>query len=362
MADLMRDTYDFQKLKTQYKDFLAPAAKLTIGKTNVLSLKEAHVRSIEAVLSLNSAGSVHLVLADCYDYKNGSFLPSLKNLAVLGKEVELFLGYGSKFQKVFKGFLASVEMVVDAEEGIFLEFTALDVRRLMMADNFHVKEHTITNYSDAVRDIMKRYQKLCTVSIEDTNEKFEDGRIYQNASDYDFIMKDLIESGRVEREFFVVADKAYFRKPRSVSSVLVTLGIGKGLTYFRRNAEYENQKVTVMGFDPAAGKSVENTALAKSTDAMSDVLGGAGERMIMDPSCESSSQAAGRAKGIAARLQARRQKAEGSCVGLPELVPGRFIRLERVDSIMNQKYYLTRVTHTYDSDGFQTSFQIEGWE
>ncbi len=362
MADLMSGTYDFQKLKSQYNDFLAPAAKLAIGKTDMLSLKEAHVRSIEAVLSLNSAGSVHVVLGDCYDYKNGSFLSELKNLAVLGKEVELSLGYGSKLQKVFKGFLASVEMVLDADEGISLELTALDVRRLMMADNYHVKEHTITNYSDAVKDIMKRYKKMCSASIEDTDEKFEDGRIYQNASDYDFIMKDLIESGRVEREFFVVADKAYFRKPRSVPSVLVTLGIGKGLTYFRRNAEYENQKVTVMGFDPASGKAVEGTALSKSTESQTDALGGPGERMIVDPSCESSSQALTRAKGVAARLLAGRQKAEGGCVGLPELVPGRFIRLERVDSVMNQKYYLTRVAHTYDKDGFQTSFRMEGWE
>lgn len=362
MADLMQDTYDFQKLKAQYKNFRTPAAKLTIGKTNVLSLKGAHMRSVEAVLSLNSAGSVHLVLGDCYDYKNGTFLSELKDLAVLGKEVELSLGYGSTFQKVFKGFLASVQTVLDADEGITLEFTALDVRRLMMTDNYHVKEHKITNYSDAVRDIMKRYQKLCSVSIEDTDEKFEDGCIYQNGSDYDFIVKDLIESGRVEREFFVVADKAYFRKPRSVSSVLLTLGIGKGLTYFRRNAEYENQKVTVMGFDPASGETVEGSATAKASDEQVDVLGGAGERIIPDPSCESSSQAAARAKGLAARFQARRQRAEGSCVGLPELVPGRFIRLERVDSMMNQKYYLTKVTHTYDEDGFQTSFQTEGWE
>ena len=54
----------------------------------------------------------------------------MKDLAVLGKEVEVSLGYVSSFQKVFKGFLASVEMTLDAEDGITVEFTALDVRWL----------------------------------------------------------------------------------------------------------------------------------------------------------------------------------------------------------------------------------------
>lgn len=361
MADLMKDTYTFQSLKKKYKNFLAPAVKFLIGGSDVAQLKEAHVRSVEAVLSLDCAGSARIVLGDCYDYKNASFAQALKNLAVLGRKVELSLGYGSKFQKVFTGFLASAETTVDAEEGISLALTALDVRRLMMTDNFHIKEHVIRNYSDAVRDIMKRYAKLCSAQIEDTDENFEDGRIRQSASDYDFIVKDLIKSGRTDREFFVVADKAYFRRPRSVSSALLSLGLGSGLLYFRRNAEYENQTIRVMGFDPASGQTVEGTAASRAVDSQMDALGGPGERLIVDPACASSSQASARAQALADGRLAAAQKAEGICVGLPELAPGRFISLERVDSMMDHKYYITRVTHTYDGEGFRTNFQIEGW-
>lgn len=358
----MSDTYDYESLKQSYKAFTAPAAKFTIGGTDILQIKSVHIRSLEAVLSLKSAGSVKLVVSDCYDYKNGAFAKEVKSLMVLGKEIELSLGYASSFQKVFKGFLASTNMIFDAEEGIFLEFTAMDVRWLMMTDNFHIREHKITNYSDAVKDILKRYQKLCTAVVDETSENFEEGLIFQRASDYDFITRDLIESGKTNREFFVVADKAYFRAPKSTDSVMITIGIGKGLIQFARKAQYENQTIHVLGFDPSAHAMAEGNAVSKASDKQMDVLGSSGERMITDISCETSAQAKNRAKALADQFLAKRQKAEGRCIGLPELVPGRFIQLERVDEQMNHKYYITQVTHTYDEDGFYTDFMIEGWE
>lgn len=252
--------------------------------------------------------------------------------------------------------------MLDAEEGIFLEFTAMDVRWLMMTDNFHIREHKITNYSDAVGTILKRYQKLCTAVVDATSENFKEGLIYQRASDYDFITKDLIESGKTKREFFVVADKAYFRKPKSADSSMLTLGIGKGLIQFSRTAQYENQTIHVLGFDSSSHTMTEGKAVSKASDKQMDVLGSAGERMITDTSCETDAQAKNKAEALSERFLAKRQRAEGRCIGLPELIPGRFIKLERVDAQMNHKYYITQVTHTYDEDGFYTDFIMEGWE
>lgn len=362
MADLMTATYDYDKLQKKYKNFMVPAIKVKIGGTEVTSLKEIHIVEVEIVLSLKSAGSVQVTFGDCYDYKNGTFEKKLKSLSVLGKKVEVSLGYGSSLLSIFTGFLASTEMTLDGDEGIYFRITALDVRRLMMADNYHIKEHSIKNYSDAVNDVMKRYKKLCTLKMDKTNENMEDGLIRQNSSDYDFIVRDLIESGRTQREFFVVGDTAYFRKPRSVSAPVLSLGVGKGLMRFSRQAEYENQKFQVVGFDSVAKKTVTGTAVSKASDSMIDALGGPGERIVAVPFCTDSGKAGKQAEALADMALAKRQHAEGSCIGLPEIVPGRFIRLERVDSLMNQRYYVTRVVHTYDEDGFVTSFETEGWE
>ena len=361
MADLMTATWDFSGLETQSKNFRAPAVSFTVGGTDLVK-KGAALQSAEAVLSLEGASSVSVVFNDCYDVKNGSFDSTLKSAAVLGKTVELSFGYQSSLNKVFKGYLSNVRITASADEGYTMEFVALDARRLMMSDNHHSREYKIKNYSDAVTEVLKRYARLCTAKVDSTSENMQNGLLWQRGSDYDFITRELIGSGRADREFFIAVDKAYFRKPRSVSAPVITLKPGGGLISITRDAEYLNESVQVLGFDPAAGKAVSGKAAAKSTDELTDALGGAGEWFISDPSCVSASQASGWAGAVAATAVQKSQKAWINCIGLPEIIPGRYLKIERVDSLVNRKYYITRVTHRFDSSGFLTEIETEGWE
>ena len=147
-----------------------------------------------------------------------------------------------------------------------------------------------------------------------------------------------------------------------MSAPVITLKPGGGLIAITRDAEYLNENIQVLGFDPASGKPVSGKAAAKSTDQLSDVLGGAGEWFISDPSCVSASQAAGWAGAVARTATRKSQKAEIRCIGLPEIIPGRFLKIDRVDSLVNRKYYITRVTHRFDGSGFLTEIETEGWE
>ena len=159
----------------------------------------------------------------------------------------------------------------------------------------------------------------------------------------------------------MAVDQIYFRKPASVSSAVMTLRPGSGLISFEADNEYKNMTYEVLGYDPAALKAVSGSADAK-TDGLSDVLGGAGEYYINDPACTSASYAANRAKSLARQALQKSQHGRISCIGLPELIPGRFIEIERVDSLVNKKHYITRVTHTFDENGFRTDVDTEGWE
>ncbi|MDO4803534.1 MAG: hypothetical protein Q4A32_01780 [Lachnospiraceae bacterium] len=361
MADLMSGTWDFEKLESQYKNFRAPALSISVGGTDLVK-KGIPVQSVEAVLSLDGASSVSVVFVDCYDIKNGSFNGTLKSAAVLGKTVELSLGYQSSLQKVFKGYLSNVRVMASAESGFGMEFVALDARRLMMVGNNHARQFKIRNYSDAVSEILKTYAKLCSASIDATSDNMENGLIWQNGSDYDFITRELIGTGRTDREFFIAVDKAYFRKRKSVKSSAITLRPGKGLVSFERDASYLNQTFEVIGFDPVGDKTVSGKTKAASTDSMTSALSGPGEWFITDPACTSASVAASRTAVMAQLALDASQKAEIGCIGLPELIPGRFVSIDRVDSIVNKKYYITKVTHRFDYSGFTTTLETEGWE
>ena len=361
MTDLMSATWDYEKLETQYKNFRAPALSIVVGGTDLIK-KGIPVQSVEAVLSLDGTSSVSVVFVDCYDVKNGSFNSTLKSAAVLGKTVELSLGYQSSLQKVFKGYLSNVRVIASSESGFSMEFVALDARRLMMVGNNHTRQFKIRNYSDAVSEILKAYSKLCSPSIDATSDNMENGLIWQNGSDYDFITQELIGTGKADREFFIAVDKAYFRKEKCVTSPVITLSPGRGLVSFTRDAEYLNQTIEVIGFDPASDKTISGKTKAASTDQMTSAISGPGEWFITDPSCMNASAASSRTAVIARHALDESQKAEIGCIGLPEIIPGRFVGIDRVDSIVNKKYYVTKVTHRFDYSGFTTTLETEGWE
>ncbi len=361
MADLMTAVWDFEKLQTQYKNFRVPTASFTVGGTE-LTRSSIAVSRVEAVLVLDGTSSVRVEFSDCYDEKNGTFYSEVKDAAVPGKTVELELGYQSSMQKVFRGYLSNIRTRACAEDGYSMEFIALDVRRLMMTDNCHAREYKVTNYSDAVSEILKRYARLGSASVDATDENLTDGLLWQNSSDYDFIRSDLIGNGRVDREFFVAVDTIYFREPASVASPVITLRPGSGLVSLTADTEYKNINYEVLGFDPGAREPVSGQAAAQTSGQICDALGGPGEWFVSDPSCSSASMGTAHARALARRSLAASQRAQISCIGLPELIPGRFIEIDRVDSNVNKKYYITRVTHTFDEDGFRTVVDTEGWE
>jgi len=54
------------------------------------------------------------------------------------------------------------------------------------------------------------------------------------------------------------------------------------------------------------------------------------------------------------------------CIGLPELVPGRYIELDGMGKQVNGKYFISKVIHRFGPDGFTTQFDVKGayskWE
>lgn len=355
---LMDDSFGFADLSKKYSGFAVPAAKLKIGGKDILGMKDISIGRIQVKLSLKAAGSADFTMNSCYDHKNSSFLQALKDTAVLGKTVEVELGYGSSTQLVFKGFIASVNMGFDVEAGISFHITAMDARRLMMTDNSRSVSHTETKYSDIVKKILKRYEPLCTASVESTSEELKEP-VSQECSDYDFIAE---KAGKEEgMEFFVVGDTAYFRKTASNKSPAVTLGIGTGLKTFERGAIYLNRKIQVQGQGTSPEQKVMATALAKSNEKQVNVLSEPGLTVIKTAS-DSSAFVQVMAEAYVKKLEGENSQASGTSIGLPQIVPGRFIKIENVDSLINKKYYVTEVSHTIGRDGFVTSFETSGWE
>lgn len=357
MGDLMTDTYTYDSLVNKYANFHVPAARLYVDGSDAVQELSLNIQSLEILLSLQSASTAVIRMNGDYDLENRSFDSKIKNKFKLGTIVEVGVGYISEIQKVFKGYVAALGAEFGKKTSLVV--TLADVRRLMMTGGVHHVLHDVSNYSDAVETILGEYTKLCSAEIDATNDQLS-SPLSQRSTDYDFITKELIARGRCKREFLVVCDKAYFREPCKETTAICSLEFGRELREFQVESAYTDLQVDVIGYNQQEQNVVTASATAKSSAAQSSVLTKTPIHNVVDPEADTQDKADMRAQAYAnARLGAG-QSGKGVCVGLPELIPGRFVEIDMLEDMANKKYYINKVTHKIDDKGFVTEFVAVG--
>ena len=51
---------------------------------------------------------------------------------------------------------------------------------------------------------------------------------------------------------------------------------------------------------------------------------------------------------------------EGECIGIPELIPGRYIKIEGADKNTVGTYFITKVCHRFRPERYTTTFEVKG--
>ena len=356
MADLMKGSYTYEELANKYGNFFVPAVRLYVNGKEVSQDITRHITAVQVSLSLSAAGAAVVHFAGIYDRQKRTFDSDVKSKFKLGTIVEVGLGYGSEVTKVLKGFVALLRADFQEDPGIAV--TIMDVRRLMMTSGVSEVLHEAKNYSDVVKKILQDYSKLCKPEIDATNDKLEDP-VSQKATDYDFIAGDLAR--RCGREFFVLGDKAYFRKPRKETSSVMKLEYGKDLLSFRSESSYLDLQIQVSGYNQQEQKKITASAAAKSGESQTSLMSKTPVSCVTDPQADTQDKARVRAEAIASMVKASAQRAGGTCIGLPEIVPGRFLEVVKLEDMANRKYYVTSVTHSMSAKSFVTHFETGGW-
>lgn len=356
MADLTKGSYTYTQLANKYGNFCAPAKKIKIGGKDVLSSLHLAVADINISLSMDSASIVSFQIAGAYDEKTHSFLSSVKDKFELGTVVEVEIGYLSNTTAVFKGFVAS--RGVNFSTASTLSITLADARKLMMTGTKN-RYYEVDYYSEAVTMVMKDYSKLCSLKADATKEKLTEP-ILQEGNDYNFIMHKLIQGAKLDREFFILGDMAYFREPTEKTDVITTVSFGRELLSFSQQETYGGVKFKVAGFDPVKGELIKGDAEVSSPDGQKKATSKIPEYHIASQTADTAEKAKKMAKAMAKRKKKEGKNGSAEVVGLPELVPGRYIKIEGMDSMVNGTYYIASVTHSIGSGGFQTSLELEG--
>lgn len=354
MSDLMKGRTDFDTLANQYGNFLVPLVKIKVNGQDVVKTMDLHLEEVEVTCSLKAAGYARIKIGSCYDEEQSRFDGKIKDKFKLGTVVSVELGYLSHSELVFKGYVAMLGVELLKQK--LLVVTLMDARRLMMTSG---KKHLlwdVKNYSDAFQNVMDTYGKLCSIESDPTKDELE-YPISQTSSDYDFVTKELARKGN--REFFVFGEKAYFRKMNQDSSSIMKLQFGRELFEFRVDHMYLDAKIKVFGYNHEEEEQITYEKAVKSSLSQSSVMS-TPEYTIVDHDVDSQEKAKNRGEFIAQYEKNRSCTGTGKTIGLPELVPGRYIEIEKVDDLVNKKYYISEVRHTIVDDYFVTEFEIGG--
>lgn len=354
----MTDTYDYNTLANKYGNFHLPSVRILVGGTDMVSSQNLILTELSVVLSMTTASSVQFKISNIYNKKNRSFKSGIVDKFKPGTIVEIALGYYSSVNKILKGFV----YMLGAEFGELnqLVVTVMDVRKLMMISGTKHLLHDGKNYSDIFKTIMSGYSKLCSVQADATSDKLE-APVSQVGTDYDFVMEQLVRRGKSGREFFVVADKAYLRKRPSGGSAIMQLEYGRELLELQMDYHYLDLNIEVNGYDPYEQAAFSAKAAAKSGEAQASILSPAPVELIADPDADTQEKAKNRADAIAAATVEGAKSGRCVTVGLPEIVPGRFIEVVKLEKLVNKKYYITEVRHRLDNSFFSTEFDMGGW-
>jgi len=347
---------DFSQLRKEYKNFFVPAMRIKIDNTDISTLG-VKVTNINVTLELDDPSSANFTITNIYDIKSSSINQKLKDKLKLGGKVSIELGYESNLRNVFSGYINNLSYEFD--EMPCITVAALDIRGLMRRNIRRGLQFDEKKYSDVAKKILDKYKSICpNQKIDATSDEIE--HIMQDkVSDLDFFR--YVIGPKAQREFLVMGDTAYFREYDKDKTPILTLEKGKGLISFSCSSSYCNETIKIYGHDESKKEVlVVSQEVKTSKDVASLVSGGIVVELAVSDADDNSKASYYLHTEVKNRLRGV-QSGSGSCIGLPELIPGKYIKIDKLDPSVNKTYYLNQVKHSFKTDGFITEFDLGGW-
>ena len=358
--DLMTDSASFSGLKDKYDYFAAPQLRVIVEDVDLIKKLEADMSGITVELTAGSpASGCSFDVVGLYQPKNTGFDENgpAKYLQI-GAKVEVELGY-IVTEKVFVGLIVEVEYVFENESSApYVHVECMDAKCLLMKQR-RLELFTEKSITDAVTEILDAQPFSDYISGKTVDALTPKINMIPAAGedDFQFITR---FAAYIGYEFFIIAGKAYFRKIPASASSIMTLKPEFGLVSLklslRGSGIHKKTKVVGIGAENDKAVSAEEATDAKLSkgNTASRMLGET-VQTLFDHQVKSADDASARAKTIMQDAVASFAKLEFTTIGIPELVPGRCVKIEGIAPEVNGDYYLLSVRHSLDEKGFVTT-------
>lgn len=355
--DLMSTTTSFKALAKKYDNFSAPAVEITVGSTKLMSGKDLDISSVEIELTSGyEASGCSFVLSCVYDMEKTNFSKDISSVQI-GEKVEVSIGY-VRLESVFKGYINQIDynFGMDSED-YEIRVECMDAKGLLMK-NRRLEFFTETSADAVVKKLLSDSPVSRYLSGKEIDLcPKEDIPLRSNMmTDYELIVE---QASKLGYEFFIIQGKAYFRKKEKVTSNLIRLSPKNGIIAAKLSLSGQQlvKEIEVRAIDEESGKQIKGAASVAgkfSQGSSAAMMLGSSRQIFYEPGVKDAGEAKKRAQARAEAVADHFGELECECVGIPELVPGRFITVEELSAQANRKYYVRYVRHEIDEMGYRT--------
>jgi len=359
---------DFSK---QYSNFLAPEAYIKIEGTK-LSGEDLYFTSLEVNKTIDGADIVSFSIADSI---SAAFEPNPahKKLFDLGNKIEIYMGYAnskgtSSIPQVFVGLITNVSWNFTEDKYLDITIEGYDYSFLLMKHTYDKKPFKEMTISGIVENLLTNvYSNSFTkITIADTKVTYP---LIKNDKENDYVFIRTLAQ-RVGYEFYIDKESFFFHPAKKESS-LFTLFYAQEILSFKPalNIEKEISEVKVVGLEFSANnKPIVGEAKLKRPDE--DVSTKTGIKALLrkvnavtyevHEDVKSNEEAENRAKALLHDFSKNLFKAEIKSIGIPEIKPGITITLNGLGKRFSQDYYVEKVVHTFNDQGYETTISVRG--
>ncbi|MBQ8490357.1 MAG: phage late control D family protein [Pseudobutyrivibrio sp.] len=366
---------DYENLKTsKYSNFDLPVIQVKVNDKAITDGKRSFaISNVTVDLTAGfEASQASFGIYNAYDYEDTQFeFDVIKNYVLIGSYVQILMGYNLTVTEVFRGVITRVNFVIEDGEAPYILVTAMDVKAVMMANRYH-KAIKAKSYSEAVKEIFKQgvYESLkndgviLSYEIGDTPDKNpssgEQGKEETDKmiemvgeSDYEFVTR---VAKKFNYEFFVLGGRVYFRAAKLDKENQITISPSANIKSI--NVEYDitglTESVEVRGLDVGKAKLLKTTKknsnkLSQGNKAKSLITGS--KFVYIDPTVASAEDAGFRAGYLLEDMMYRYGSLELEMIGLPDILPGKFIKIDGIGKAISNEFYVQTVRHTMSKDG-----------
>ena len=357
-------TYKYIDLANKYDDFSAPAFEITLGGKE-LSRAKATVTELEVELNADgTAGGCSFSIEGLYDYEQSSWNSEIASLIEVGAELTVKAGYVKK-EEVFYGYVDDYAMEFSPEGAPRIQVSGIDGLGYLMScrQPLYAGQRKAAEIIKSVlnKAVSAGFARSVTVgSLKD----YEVPLVKEQLDDWRYLQ---LMAQRYGASLMVVDGEMVFDTTMSNTKEILTLTMGVGLERFCKRVSLAHQvgEVEIYGRDvnqKPIHAAVNTVTVGEGSKSAAQIVSAFKKASLREYSEFARSEeecrklAQNRLNGIAMGFVS----GDGQCVGIPELIPGRYLKIDGSDKSINGLYYLTKVRHVFSEAGYHTAFEFKG--